>query len=118
MKICVFVLISCLLLSCGGVDEATVPSDNKPPPIKSSIYTNSEANRLVMTVGNIAESVTEISQLVESEFIYFFYDKVKSSSRPCINNGKVLRLFTNNSDKGQVTFDFKNCEIAPYNDAI
>jgi hypothetical protein len=120
MKTLTLFLLPILLFSCGGggdVTDSTIeaPPETVAPETVLPKYNDEEVILLFANAFTLAEGVIEVSQLIESEFIYFAYEKTKTSFRPCSNGGKVHRSFSDVfTDSGQITFVFENCLITPY----
>ena len=120
MKTLTLFLLPILLFSCGGGGDVTnstieAPPETAAPETVLPKYNDEEVILLFANAFTLAEGVIEVSQLIESEFIYFAYEKTKTSFRPCSNGGKVHRSFSDVfTDSGQITFVFENCLITPY----
>jgi hypothetical protein len=105
MKILLPFLLSLLLLSCGGGDAN---NDIEAPPLlekpkTEATYNNEEATSLFLSAFTLVEGAVEVSQLIESEFVYFAYDKAATNVRPCINNGNVHINFSEDFTVGCCT---------------
>ena len=115
-KYLISIIVSITLAACGGggdsSENTSTPVDNGTTPAPILKFTSENSGDIATAMMLMSEGVIDVSELIESEFLWFYHAPNGIYTRNCLKEGKVfweLNSESKTSNTGKLTFI--NCLI-------
>jgi len=117
IKVFLTALLVLLLPSCGGGGDSSTsnppPTTTNPPPAPT-VFTETNTPEIGTLMILLTEGVVEVSELIESEFIWFYHAPDGITVRNCPEGGTVSwNLQTSSKLANSGTVIFNDCLLTP-----
>lgn len=116
------ILVLLTLASCGGgsveSNGVSSPVVVNPIPAETSIFTQENTPDIAVVMLLMGEGVIDVSELIESEFLWFYHAPQEITTRDCLEGGKVIwELASEDKTRNSGKLTFLNClNEKPYPD--